>query len=790
MAASRGDPRTGTQGAPPPGAGLSPALWSAPAPDAVAPDVPPPDVSVIVPVRDTLPWLAACIDGLRAQTGLRVEILVIDDGSRDGSGAWLRAAVDAPGPQPLRLLTLPEAVGQAAARNIGLDAARGRWAAFLDGDDMLAGPEALARWVARADAAGADLALAQFDVLTRAGVRRPGRRTPAMTDARAATHPALADACSCWQLLLRRSGPCGALRFDAQLRQREDRPFVIAALLAARRIAVIEDAAVIHRLRDGSAMTVRDADQLAQYARHLDALEESFRAAAGTDPKPLSRFRAAVETGALAQLMTYWAPLIASLNDAPAVAAALHAAARLARGGGAAALAGLRADDGLPALAAAPDAAVAEGGVDLLRALLRAGRLDAGRRLIAHGRLTLPEILAERPYLPPDGARAAAQALTFDRGASGPALRRGIDVRAAREILAPLDLVLHVGMPKTGSSAFQSWLEVARLDLLDRGVLAPMSGRTRARGARRGRSAGHDLLAAALMRGDPGPLCALAGEVRLAGGAPMVLISAESLLGPILWRGPEGLAALRAMLPFRHVRAIGLHRDPAVWAERMFREMAANPRNGFVEEPEALVRQLALAGLTDPEGLEAALRAAFDSIAFERFEDAGGRAPERLMALAGIAPEGLSLPDPRLANRAVLAGAALAALTLKRAGMPRDVIEALDLDAAPGALRDDAPLLDLHAVRAFLAGGGEGAAPSLWARGHAPGPPDHALALAALGACGAALAQARAALAPAHAPAHASGPACMRATSPARHPNRPGGGGARRASPLERGASP
>jgi hypothetical protein len=254
-----------------------------------------------------------------------------------------------------------------------------------------------------------------------------------------------------------------------------------------------------------------------------------------------------------------------------------------------------------------------------------------------------------------------------------------------------------------------------------------------------------------------------------------------------LWRGPEGLAALRAMLPFRHVRAIGLHRDPAIWAERMFREMAANPRNGFVEGPEALVRRLARAGLTDAAGLERALRAAFDAVAFERLEEAGGRAPERLMALAGIAPEGLSPPDPRLANRAVAAGAALAAFTLKRAGTPGDVIEALDLHGAPGAPPDDAPLLDLDAVRAVLAGAQRGEGASLWAHGRAPGPPAPALALAALRACAAALAEARAA--PAPAPGPAPRPVCAGAAPAARGPTHEGGV-APRAAPSTRGASP
>lgn len=739
----------------------------------------PVDVSVIVPVRDTLPWLPACIDGARAQTGVRVEILVVEDGSADGSGDWLQAAADAPGDHALRLLRLPDAIGQAGARNLAMSAARGRWIAFLDSDDMFAGPQTLCRWVAAADKARADIAVAQFDTLTRAEDRVPGRRAATSRGpVRAADHPALADVTSCWQLLIRRglTGEAG-LRFDAHLRQREDRPFVVAAMLAAERVLVTDQVAVLHRLRDGSTMTRRDADQLDQYARHIEALAEALDAA-GPDIAP---FRMAVETGVFAQLLTYWAPLIADLGDAPAVDAALAAAARLARGASGL-LADAHAMTGLPAMAPGRARLTAEGAVDLLRALLAAGRGAAARRLIANGRLSWPEIAAERPHLPPEAEAAAARALTFDRGVSAPALRAGIDAHAAARILSPLSLVLHVGMPKTGSSAFQAMLEANRLTLLDRGVLVPVSGRSRARGVRRDRSAGHDLATAALMRGDPGPLIAMAGEVRMAAAAPrMVLISAEGLLGPNLWRGPEGLIALRRALPFRHVRAIGLYRDPAVWVERMFREMASNPRNGFIDPPARLMRRLARAGLTDADAVRAALEAAFDEVAFAPHQDMA--APARLLAMAGIDGGGLTAPHPRFANASMAAGAALNILALKRAGAAPEAIEALppELLAIPpeDGPRADAPLLDVALVRSLLDRAADpqddAPLPMLLAPGCAPRTPSVALLTAALRASAEALARARAPADTPDAPSPPPGPdaAARAAFHRAFHPRTP-----------------
>lgn len=89
----------------------------------------PADVSVVIPVRDHASLLAEAIDSVLGQSSPPGEIVVVDDGSADGSAEVATAYGD-----PVRVLR-QSAMGIAAARNAGIAAARGRLIGFLDADD-------------------------------------------------------------------------------------------------------------------------------------------------------------------------------------------------------------------------------------------------------------------------------------------------------------------------------------------------------------------------------------------------------------------------------------------------------------------------------------------------------------------------------------------------------------------------------------------------------------------------------------------------------------------------------
>lgn len=98
-----------------------------------------PKISVIVPVYNAEKYLRRCVDSILAQTFTDFELLLIDDGSKDCSGAICDeyAAMDS----RVRVFHQPNG-GVSSARNLGLDNAKGEWIAFVDSDDWVA-PEYL-----------------------------------------------------------------------------------------------------------------------------------------------------------------------------------------------------------------------------------------------------------------------------------------------------------------------------------------------------------------------------------------------------------------------------------------------------------------------------------------------------------------------------------------------------------------------------------------------------------------------------------------------------------------------
>lgn len=92
-------------------------------------------VSVVIPAFRARATIAEAIDSVAGQTLLPLEVIVVDDGSTDGTGDFVRELALRYAPAWLKVLELSDNQGAASARNAGWAAARGELIAFLDADD-------------------------------------------------------------------------------------------------------------------------------------------------------------------------------------------------------------------------------------------------------------------------------------------------------------------------------------------------------------------------------------------------------------------------------------------------------------------------------------------------------------------------------------------------------------------------------------------------------------------------------------------------------------------------------
>ena len=132
-----------------------------------------PRISVVVPVFNPVDPIQRALESVFAQTIDDYEIIVVDDGSTDGSGDVVQRL----GLHQTRLIRSPRNQGAAAARNVGISAASGRGIVFLDSDDFWQ-PNKLARQLAALEGAPAEFMACATDFYLWQGTEEGGRDQP------------------------------------------------------------------------------------------------------------------------------------------------------------------------------------------------------------------------------------------------------------------------------------------------------------------------------------------------------------------------------------------------------------------------------------------------------------------------------------------------------------------------------------------------------------------------------------------------------------------------------------
>jgi glycosyltransferase involved in cell wall biosynthesis len=193
-------------------------------------------VSVVIPVYNTRPYLAECLDSVLAQDlpSTEFEVVVVDDGSTDGSGELLDHYCDLH--QNVRVIHQVNSGWPGKPRNVGRAASRGAYVFFADSDDCLA-PEALRRMYDFAVAHDSDVVVPKNVPLH--GPSKPDRvwrKTQVDADLARVLHTL-----GPWKLFRREFLDEQGIWFPEGRVRLEDGIFVTEAYLTAHRVSQLAD---------------------------------------------------------------------------------------------------------------------------------------------------------------------------------------------------------------------------------------------------------------------------------------------------------------------------------------------------------------------------------------------------------------------------------------------------------------------------------------------------------------------------------------------------------------------
>jgi hypothetical protein len=240
-------------------------------------------LSVIVPFYNVQQYAPDTLRSLRANASPDYEFVLVDDCSTDRTPAILERALDTlPG---ARLVRHEQNGGLATARNSGIDAARGEYLTFLDGDDWY-GPGYLPQLVAAAEEMGTDFVRVDHVRSTnraRQVVRVPVGRRGVRLDPRDWILPedrtTAVDYPYAWAgVYRRRLVERGLLHFPDGLRTAEDRPWIWRLHREAESFAVAGLLGLFYRRGVATSLTqIGDSRQL-DFVRSMDqVVEEAAR---------------------------------------------------------------------------------------------------------------------------------------------------------------------------------------------------------------------------------------------------------------------------------------------------------------------------------------------------------------------------------------------------------------------------------------------------------------------------------------------------------------------------------
>ena len=218
-------------------------------------------ISVIIPVYNGEKYVAGCLDNMMRQSYKELEIIVVNDGSTDGS---LEIAKN----YPVRIICFEENRGLAAALNAGMDAATGEYLHFMDVDDAINDEfyERMATAALETDADAACAGMVNEPKPHRTTIYHERRVLTTLDEKMEVTNVGR------WAYKVRYLFRVDCLRrheirFE-EGRLIEDMPFSLQAIYYANKVVLVPGAVYTYILREGSIMQTRSKEH--RRRRHRD----------------------------------------------------------------------------------------------------------------------------------------------------------------------------------------------------------------------------------------------------------------------------------------------------------------------------------------------------------------------------------------------------------------------------------------------------------------------------------------------------------------------------------------
>jgi glycosyltransferase involved in cell wall biosynthesis len=222
-------------------------------------------VSVVIPAYNAEPWLAQAIGSVKAQTYSSFEVIIVNDGSTDGTSSLAHDLAD-----PRIRVVDKENGGVSSARNRGIQESRGTYIAFLDADDAML-PRNLERKVGELERQEVDWVYSdmwQCDAdLQPVGVPERAAESDLATTILTASGIAVPGISS--NILVHRRCFDAGIRFDEQLSNEADQDMVLS-LASSYRYARVPEPLAMYRVLPTSMsrnMALYEADHLRLFAK-------------------------------------------------------------------------------------------------------------------------------------------------------------------------------------------------------------------------------------------------------------------------------------------------------------------------------------------------------------------------------------------------------------------------------------------------------------------------------------------------------------------------------------------